>query len=28
MREVRESLEAGQFNVFRAKFKEDRTRGV
>jgi queuine tRNA-ribosyltransferase len=28
MREVRESLEAGQFGVFRAKFKEDRARGV
>ena len=28
MREVRESLEAGQFSAFRAKFKEDRARGV
>jgi queuine tRNA-ribosyltransferase len=28
MREVRESLEAGQFAAFRAKFKEDRARGV
>jgi tRNA-guanine family transglycosylase len=28
MREVRESLEAGQFGAFRAKFKEDRARGV
>jgi queuine tRNA-ribosyltransferase len=28
MREVRESLEAGQFGTFRAKFKEDRARGV
>jgi queuine tRNA-ribosyltransferase len=28
MREVRESLEVGQFGAFRAKFKEDRARGV
>jgi queuine tRNA-ribosyltransferase len=28
MREVRESLEAGQFGAFRTKFKEDRARGV
>jgi len=28
MREVRESLEAGQFGAFRAKFKADRARGV
>ena len=28
MREVRESLEAGEFGAFRAKFKEDRARGV
>jgi queuine tRNA-ribosyltransferase len=28
MREVREALEAGQFAAFRAKFKEDRARGV
>ena len=28
MREVRESLEAGQFAAFRAQFKTDRARGV
>ncbi|PQA81881.1 tRNA guanosine(34) transglycosylase Tgt [Limnohabitans sp. TS-CS-82] len=28
MREVRESLEVGQFGAFRAKFKADRARGV
>jgi hypothetical protein len=28
MREVRESLDAGQFAVFRQKFAEDRARGV
>jgi queuine tRNA-ribosyltransferase len=28
MREVRESLEVGQFGAFRAQFKQDRTRGV
>ena len=28
MREVREALEVGQFGAFRAKFKEDRARGV
>jgi queuine tRNA-ribosyltransferase len=28
MREVRESLDVGQFGAFRAKFKEDRARGV
>jgi queuine tRNA-ribosyltransferase len=28
MREVRESLEAGQFSAFRAQFKADRARGV
>jgi len=28
MREVRESLDAGQFGAFRAKFKENRARGV
>jgi queuine tRNA-ribosyltransferase len=28
MREVRESLDAGQFGAFRQKFAEDRARGV
>jgi queuine tRNA-ribosyltransferase len=28
MREVRESLDAGQFSAFRAQFKTDRARGV
>jgi len=28
MREVREALDVGQFGAFRAKFKEDRARGV
>jgi len=28
MREVRESLDAGQFAQFRAQFKTDRARGV
>jgi len=28
MREVRESLDAGQFSQFRAQFKSDRARGV
>jgi queuine tRNA-ribosyltransferase len=28
MREVRESLNAGQFSAFRAQFKSDRARGV
>ncbi len=28
MREVREALDAGQFGAFRAKFKQDRARGV
>ncbi len=28
MREVREALETGQFGAFRAKFKQDRARGV
>jgi queuine tRNA-ribosyltransferase len=28
MREVREALEVGQFGAFRAKFKQDRARGV
>jgi queuine tRNA-ribosyltransferase len=28
MREVREALDRGQFGAFRAKFKEDRARGV
>ena len=28
MREVRESLDAGQFSTFRAQFKTDRARGV
>ncbi len=28
MREVRESLDAGQFSLFRAQFKSDRARGV
>jgi queuine tRNA-ribosyltransferase len=28
MREVREALEVGQFGAFRAKFKQDRVRGV
>ena len=28
MREVREALDAGRFEVFRAQFKSDRTRGI
>ena len=28
MREVREALEAGTFDAFRAQFKADRARGV
>jgi queuine tRNA-ribosyltransferase len=28
MREVRESLDVGQFSAFRQKFAEDRARGV
>jgi len=28
MREVRESLDAGQFSAFRKQFKADRARGI